>query len=225
LLASYYDSEAAGYDGTRGGDARADEAATAILRLLPPSVRVVLDVVGMAAIAATRLPGQVILGDAAHLPLAGHSVDAVTAIWLLHLLDATTVAQVIAESARVLRPGGTFIATVDKAQAHYATDDDVAAVLAPVWQATRQPSTDHETRIAELAGAHGLTMTGRTTFTGTGQARSPAGWMDYLRSPTSGWLTRCDKDRVAELRGQLASLPDQHRPRTAPTYRLVAFAG
>lgn len=241
---SYYDGEAGRYDETRGGDARADETASAILRLLPQSARVVLDVAGgtgivgarlnrrvisldrsagMAAIAATRLPGRVILGDAAHLPVAGHSVDAVTAIWLLHLLGATTVAQVIAAAARVLRPGGTLVTTVDKAKAHYATDDDVAAVLALVWQATRQPATDYATTIAELADAHGLTAAGRTTFTGTGQGRSPAGWMDYLRTPASGWRARCGADRVAELCEQLASLPDQHRPRAAPTYHLVAF--
>lgn len=43
---SYYDSEAHRYDSSRGGPARADAAAAAITRLLPPSARTVLDVAG-----------------------------------------------------------------------------------------------------------------------------------------------------------------------------------
>lgn len=242
---SYYDSAAARYDDTRGGEPRANAAADAILRLLPPSARLVLDVAGgtgivgarldrrvicldssagMAAIAATRLPGQVVRGDATRLPLATGSVDAVTAIWLLHLLDEQSTAAALAAAARVLRPGGTLITTTDKANAHYTADDDATDVLGPVWRATRPPATDGVDRITELAAAQGLAPIGRTTFTGLGQGRAPAQWRTHLQDPTSGWLKRCGQDQVAHLTQRLAALPDQHRPRTDPEYQLIAYS-
>jgi SAM-dependent methyltransferase len=244
LLQSYYDSEAARYDDTRGGEPRANAVADAILRLLPPSARLVLDVAGgtgivgarldrrvicvdssagMAAIAATRLPGQVVRGDATRLPLAAGSVDAVTAIWLLHLLDEQSSADVLTAAARVLRPGGTLITTTDKSDAHYTADDDVADVLGPAWRATRPQATDGVDRITELAAAQGLAPVGRTTFTGLGQGRAPAQWRTHLQDPTSGWLNRCGPDRIAHLSQRLAALPDQHRPRTDPEYHLMAY--
>ncbi len=244
MLQSYYDSESPRYDRTRGGEARAAAAAAAILELLPSAARTVLDVAGgtgivgarlgrrvisldrsfgMATVAASRLPGRVVLGDAARLPVASHSVDAVTTVWLLHLLN--DAAEVIAGVARVLRPGGVFITTVDKSAAHYETEDDVGAVLGPVWRATHAPATDSLPTVTALADRHGLALVGETTFTGVGQARGPAGWIEFLADPMSGWLARCGADRVAELRKRLAALPDQTHPRSQPTYHLVAFTG
>jgi SAM-dependent methyltransferase len=244
LLQSYYDSEAARYDDTRGGEPRANAAADAILRLLPPSARLVLDVAGgtgivgarldrrvicldssagMAAIAAARLPGQVVLGDATRLPLATDSVDAVTTIWLLHLLDEQASADVLAAAARVLRPGGTLITTTDKSDAHYTAADDVTDVLGPAWRATRPAATDGVDRISELAAAQGLAPVGRTTFPGLGQGRTPVEWRALLQDPMSGWLNRCGPDQVAHLSRRLAALPDQHRQRTDPEYQLVAY--
>lgn len=171
---SYYDDEAVRYDATRGGAARAAAAAAAVESLLPDGARLVLDVAGgtgivgsrlhrtvvsvdrsagMSAFAATRLPGRVVLGDGTALPFADGSVDAVTAIWLLHLLDERNSARVVAEVARVLRPGGTFVTTVNKSAAHHPD------ALAP-----RRPTDD----VARLTGM-GLAPVGRTTFTGIGQ--------------------------------------------------------
>ncbi|MGH3150821.1 MAG: class I SAM-dependent methyltransferase, partial [Streptosporangiaceae bacterium] len=109
-----YDREAARYDATRGGDARAQAAADAIetlltgleadparifdvgcgtgivtARLARPtrSVAGVDRSGGMAAVAAARLPGRITLGDGSRLPLRRESVDAVTMVWLLHLLN------------------------------------------------------------------------------------------------------------------------------------------
>lgn len=181
-----YDREAAWYDETRGGEPRAKAAADAIAGLLPAGCRVVLDVAGgtgivsgalaaygysvvvcdrstgMLRVACTRLPGRAVAGDATALPLADSAVDAVTIIWLLHLLpDAEPV---LAECVRVLRPGGVLLTTVDKSAAHRAADgwtDPHAA----------KEATDARPRIESLAAGLGLVLHGETTFLGLGQGR------------------------------------------------------
>jgi 2-polyprenyl-3-methyl-5-hydroxy-6-metoxy-1,4-benzoquinol methylase len=89
-----YDKEAARYDATRGGDARADAAAGAIATLLPESAGLIVDLAcgtgivttrlagpgrsvlgidrssGMVRVAAGRLPGRVAVGDATCAPAA-----------------------------------------------------------------------------------------------------------------------------------------------------------
>jgi ubiquinone/menaquinone biosynthesis C-methylase UbiE len=109
----------------------------------------------MAGVAAGRLPGRVALGDVTRLPLAGRSVDAVTMVWLLHLLGAAGSAAAVAEAERVLRPGGTLITTVNKNGA------------------ARAGQTDDLDRVVEIGGRVGLELAGRTTFVGFGQGMSP----------------------------------------------------
>ncbi|HEY3749465.1 MAG TPA: class I SAM-dependent methyltransferase [Pseudonocardiaceae bacterium] len=229
----YYETEAVRYDRSRGGDARAEAAAQAVREFLPEDARLVLEVAGgtgivgsrlgrtvfsvdrspaMSAIAATRLPGRVLIGDASRLPLVTGAVDAVSIIWLLHLLP--DAAPVIAEAARVLRPGGTLITTVHKSDAHYRTPDDVGDLLGPVH---RSSGTDSVATLTELAERNGCTLTGRTTFTGLGQGRSPSQWQRYLAEPGNGWHD------VGELVGKLAELPDQDRARSDPEFPVVAF--
>ena len=118
-----YDREAARYDATRGGDARASAAADAIETLLslamgeaPTALTSIVDIgcgtgivtarlprpgrsvigidrsSGMAAIAATRMPGRITLGDVTRLPLASGSVQVVMMMWLLHLLNRAIIA-------------------------------------------------------------------------------------------------------------------------------------
>lgn len=180
-----YDREAAWYDSTRGGEPRARAAAGALASLLPPGVRTVADVaggtgivsallaahgysvvvcdrsVGMLRVAAERLPGRAVAGDAtAALPFRTGSLDAVTIVWLLHLLP--DAAPVLAECARALRPGGVLLTTVDKSAAHRAAEGlDVKATDA----------TDARPRIERLAGELGLAPHGETTFVGHGQGR------------------------------------------------------
>jgi SAM-dependent methyltransferase len=154
-----YDREAARYDATRGGDARADAAAHAIGTLLPAAAggtariadvgcgtgivtarllrpgRSVIGIdrsAGMAAVAATRLPGHITLGSVTRLPLASGSVNVVTMVWLLHLLGEAEAAAAVAEAGRVLSPGGLLITTVGKNDAAFGLADDAAAILGPV---------------------------------------------------------------------------------------------
>jgi SAM-dependent methyltransferase len=163
----------------------------------------------MLAVAATRLPGRVLVGDATRLPVASGSVDAVLMVWLLHLLDDATPA--LEEAVRVLKPGGRLITTVDKSSAYFAAPSDIASATAP-WRAD-QKATDRFDLVAATLRQHGLRPVGESTFPGIGQGRSPRQW----REAKPRWARNSDADRA------LASLPDQDRPRPEPIYRLIAF--
>ncbi|GAB3401396.1 class I SAM-dependent methyltransferase [Flindersiella endophytica] len=184
-----YDREAAWYDSTRGGEPRANAAADALAALLPAGVRTVVDLAGgtgivsarlaahgysvvvcdrsagMLRVAAGRLPGRAIAADATvALPFRTGSLDAVTIVWLLHLLP--DAAPVLAECARVLRPGGALLTTVDKSAAHRAAEGRPDPDPDTVARAT-----DARPLIERLAAGHGLLPHGETTFPGHGQGR------------------------------------------------------
>jgi len=174
-----YALEADRYDATRGGNARAESAAVAITELVPhPGT--LLDVAGGTGIvsrrmaarghqvavtdlviemlrpAQVRLPGAVACMDADRLAMADACLDTVTMIWLLHLVE--NAEPMIAEAARVLRPGGHLVTTVDKAAANGALRD--------------KPSDARE-HVTTLAAKHGMAFAGETTFVGIGQRGDP----------------------------------------------------
>ncbi|MGW2562333.1 class I SAM-dependent methyltransferase [Streptomyces sp. NPDC001514] len=235
-----YDVEAAVYDATRGGVPRAAAAAAAVLSLVPQTARSLLDIgcgtglvterlgrsglrvfgadsaPGMARIAAARV-GTVLLADVRRLPLPDASVDAVSAVWLLHLVrDARAI---VAEAARVLRPGGVFVATVDKDAGH-DIGSDIDAVLAP-YRTTE--AYDRADRIEAFGAVHGLGPAGETHFTGHGQGRSPRQVAQaLLRGEYASRLTA--RGVIAEkLAAELRALPDPDEPRPEPRYRLLAL--
>ncbi|PWI14285.1 SAM-dependent methyltransferase [Streptomyces sp. Act143] len=240
-----YDKEADAYDATRGGEPRAAAAADAVLGLIPPAAGRLLDVAcgtgivtrrfatarpalrvtgadltyGMARRAAARLPGAIVLGDSRRLPFPDGVFDAVTSVWLLHLIhDPDHTRGIVAECARVLRPGGVYVTTVDKAAAH-DVGSDIDAVLAP---RPRRPAPDAARRVESYAAAQGLVAAGRARFTGLGQGRSPRRTAADLRR---GWFTTLPPGdrRTEELAVRLAALPDQDRPRADPVFALRAF--
>jgi SAM-dependent methyltransferase len=242
-----YDAEADRYDATRGGAARGQAAADAVLDLLPGDARVLVDVGcgtgvvtqyvvrpsltvigvepsrGMATKAATRLP--VILGSAERLPLHDDTVDAVSLIWILHLLDDPRPA--IAEIARVLRPGGALIATVDKDAGH-VVGSDIDALLAPY---RRGAATDDFGRICGYARECDLIPVGETAFAGRGMGLSPR---DAAQRVRDGYFASALNQPGAAARGipadaadllarALEDLPEPSTPRPEPVFRLVAF--
>ncbi|MGW7065535.1 class I SAM-dependent methyltransferase [Streptomyces sp. NPDC054855] len=238
-----YGKEADRYDASRGGEPRAAAAAAAVLGLLPPHARTLLDVAcgtglvtrslagaglrvtgvdsahNMARMASGRLPGSVVLGDSRQLPFPDDSFDAVCAVWLLHLLSgADEAAAVVAECARVLRPGGVFVTTVDKAAAH-DVGSDIDAVLAP---RPVGPAVDRAQAVEAYAAARGLTPAGGARFRGHGQGRTPRSTADDLGR---GWFTRVPPDSplAARLAKGLAALPDQEDPRPEPRFTLASF--
>lgn len=240
-----YAKEAAAYDATRGGEPRAAAAAAAVLGLLPDGTRSLLDVAcgtgivtrrlaaerpglrvtgadltpGMARLAASRLPDAVVVADSRRLPFCDGTFDAVTSVWLLHLLaEPADVRRVVAECARVLRPGGVYVTTVDKAAAHdVGSDIDEVLALRP-----RRTASDADRVVTEYAAEHGLLPAGREVFAGVGQGRSPRQTIADLRR---GWFTllRPEDPRTEALAVRLAELPDQDRPRTDPRFELRAF--
>nr|WP_281388992.1 class I SAM-dependent methyltransferase [Kribbella qitaiheensis] len=189
----YDDAEAARYDETRGGTERAQAAAAAVQSLLPVGGRVVELAVGTGIVAAelvalgnlvhgvdlstamlrhakVRLPGHVLAADATQLPFADYRCDAVVAVWLLHLLDDSD--PVLAEVARVLRPGGVFITTTEKSEtSRYA--------------AGRTPA-DHRSQDAlphliARAAQYGLALDGATTFPGPPKGTVPPATYPLIR--------------------------------------------
>jgi septum formation protein len=175
-LPDYYDQEADRYDESRGGHERARAAAGALHRLLPDR-GTVLDVAagtgivgaelaalghlvhgadlsqGMLLKARIRLPGHIVRADAAALPVADGSVAAVTAVWLLHMLEDTDA--VLAEAARVLRPDGVLLTTVDKTESHRVADGRGPA---------DGRAADGLASLTARAERYGLELTGATTF-------------------------------------------------------------
>ncbi|MGX1134404.1 SAM-dependent methyltransferase [Streptomyces glaucescens] len=240
-----YGQEAERYDVSRGGEPRAEAAAEGVLAFVPDGTRTLLDlacgtgivtrrlaaaragtrVVGvdltdeMVHLAAARLPGAVLRADARRLPFPDGRFDAVTSVWLLHLLpDADAVRAVVAECARVLRPGGVYVTTVDKAAAHNV-GSDIDAVLAT---RPRAHAVDEAAAVEAYAAEHGLRPAGQARFPGRGQGRSPRRTIADLRRGWFGTLPPGDP-RADGFAERLAALPDQDRPRPDPWFTLRAF--
>lgn len=182
MTAGYYDREATRYDDSRGGLDRARRAADAVAALVPTAGRtldvgggtgivsaelaaqgrdvLVVDLsVGMLRLAAGRLPGRVAAGRADRLPVSASSVDLVTAIWVLHLLPVDQADAVVAEAARVLRPGGHLVTTVDKPLAH----------------GREAAEADARDRVLAVAGRARLTAVGQSAFSGRSEWGSSSG--------------------------------------------------
>lgn len=237
-----YDVEAAHYDATRGGVPRADAAAAAVLGLVPETARTLLDIgcgtglvtqrlnrsglrvhgadasSGMARIAASRVGPTIVRADVAQLPFRDESLDAVSAVWLLHLARIASHA-VVAEAARVLRPGGVFVTTVDKDAGH-DVGSDIDGLLTP--HRTGTPS-DRADLITSYAARHGLVPVAEARFPGHGQGRTPLAAADAVRRGRfESWLSLTGRP-AEQLAASLAALPDPELPRADPEYRLLAL--
>ncbi|MEW1640677.1 class I SAM-dependent methyltransferase [Streptomyces sp. NPDC091219] len=240
-----YDKEADAYDETRGGEPRAAAAADAVLGLVPRDARHLLDVAcgtgivtrrlaaarpglrvtgldtapAMTRTAAARLPGAILLADSRRLPFPDGVFDAVTTVWLLHLAEGPAdVGAIIAECARVLRPGGVYVTTVDKAAAHdVGSDIDDLLAARP-----RRPAQDRPDHVRTFAADHGLRLAGSARFRGHGQGRSPRSTVADLRR---GWFTMLPPGEplTEGFAARLESLPDQERPRPDPEFTVLAF--
>lgn len=125
-----FDRIAERYEATRGGLDRGRRFAAAMAPYLTPASTVLEICVGTGAIAkpladaghsvvgldlsrpmldvaATRLPGMLVHGDATVLPMKEHSVDAVIAVWAVHVVGDFDA--LVEEVRRVLRPNGVWL--------------------------------------------------------------------------------------------------------------------
>ncbi len=171
----------------------------------------------MAARAAARLGaggGAVVLGEAGALPVGDSVADAVVAVWVLQLLAKPVAEAAVREAARVLRPGGSLVTTVDKNAAAFAEPSDVAELLGPYARAY-----PHADAAARLTALDGLTVTGEAHFTGFGQGRTPREWGRALRSGPQ-WCPESERERLAR---EAEALPEPDVPRPDPRYRLLRF--
>jgi len=171
-----FDRVADRYDETRGGEERGRLLAREIDPLLDRT-RPVLEigvgtglvalglrefghrVVGvdlslpMAVRATDRLGSVVAVGDAMRLPVADAALDQAVSVWVLHLVGDQSA--VLAEVARVLRPGGRYVV----APGHLARpEDELGAIL---WDLDRlldpgNERVDDAERLRSLAPAAGL---------------------------------------------------------------------
>ncbi|MGW0947357.1 class I SAM-dependent methyltransferase [Streptomyces sp. NPDC002623] len=240
-----YDKEAERYDVSRGGEPRAAAAAEGVLGLVPVQARSLLDVAcgtgivtrrlaagraglrvtgvdrapAMARHAAARLPGAVVLADGRRLPFREGEFHAVSSVWLLHLVeDPVDARRIVAECARVLRPGGTYVTTVDKGASHnVGSDIDVVLASRP-----RRPASDTAALVESYAVGCGLVPAGQARFPGRGQGRSPRRAIADLRR---GWFVTLPPGHplADDFAARLAALPDQDRPRPDPAFTLRAF--
>ncbi|MFC5954871.1 class I SAM-dependent methyltransferase [Streptomyces pratens] len=240
-----YDEEAGRYDTSRGGEPRAAAAAQAVLDLVPPGARDLLDIAcgtgivtrrfpsaraglrvtgvdlsaSMTRRAAARLPGAVVRADSRQLPFGNARFDATVSVWLLHLQSGPDdVRALVKECARVLRPGGVYVTTVDKAASHNV-GSDIDAVLSA---RPRSPVRDAAADVVACAAEHGLVPAGQAVFRGHGQGRSPRRTIADLRR---GWfVTLPPGSPLADaFAARLTALPDQDRPRPDPVFHLRAF--
>jgi len=129
-----FDPIAARYDATRGGEGRGVLIADVLRPWLPTEGTVVEIGVGTAIVAAAvardgptvigldlsaamldiaarRFPGPLVQADAAAVPVRTGSVDAVAAVWVLHLVG--DLPGVFAECRRMLRTGGSLAAVTN----------------------------------------------------------------------------------------------------------------
>lgn len=118
---------------------------------------------GMLAVAREALPGVALVeADARRLPLADSSVDLVTCVTGLHLIPGTD--RVLAEWARVLRPGGTVVtatfAEFDPSRHHR----EVVASRTVPYPMQHDPFRSPESLGATVAGA-GFVVGRHTTWT------------------------------------------------------------
>ncbi len=243
-----FDRVAAEYDATRGGDERGAAVAAALAAYLGPAGRVLevgvgtgvvaaalqragVDVVGvdlspaMLRRAAQRLGARVAVADALRLPVRAGGVDAVYAVWVLHLV--ADVAAVLDEAARVLRPGGRLV--VVPGRPLRPGGGDVGAHLWQMWrrlQPEGRPDDPH--RVSRLAARAGLHLEAQAELTSPHRRATPAQVAQLIAARSFSVLWDVDdatwRREVEPTLAALRALPDQDRVRAgADRYAVLVF--
>lgn len=241
-----FDRMADQYDATRGGEPRGYLVAEDVGPHLPKGrlleigvgtgliaaafVALGWDVVGvdlsakMLAYAARRVPGRVARADASRLPVADGSVDACLAVHVMHLVgDAQAV---MAEAARVLRPGGRLAVVRGGNNADLSDISEVmASMQAQLEKGGFQERQAQVEALPTMAEKVGLRLVENLTIEREVGQSTPAQAADGVEQrlssrfwdlPDDAWSAIVEPT-IARLRG----LPDQDRPRPSTLHSPV----
>jgi SAM-dependent methyltransferase len=238
-----FDRVAGTYDDTRGGMERGRRTAEILDGLLPPGPLLEVGVgTGLVAAALTergrtpvgvdlsqpmleraraRLGSRVAVGDALRLPVRTGAVAGVCLVHVLHLV--AEIPGTLAEVARVLRPGGTLVAT---AFPRNVVEGDLSSELTRLQHRfgvqDRPDDPDVVLRQAEAAGFAAAFRRDEP-----GYPTTPRGAADRIESRSPAWTWSIDddvweRDMPAAI-ARLRALPDQDRVRPGRGPSILAF--
>ena len=239
-----FDRVAATYDATRGGMERGRRLAAVIAGLLPsrgPLLEVGVgtgtvsaglaelgrDMVGvdlslpMLAVARERLPGRIAAADALRLPVRTGSVAGACLVHVLHLV--ADIPGTLAEAARVLRPGGTLVATGLSGE---PGQGDLAEEFGRMQERLGDTRRDDDPDlIIRLAAAAGFDLVDRREE--PARPLSPRAAADMTEARSMAWTWSVDAETWAAVVGptlaRVRALPDQDRPRPGRGPTLLTF--
>lgn len=197
-----FDRVAHEYDETRGGEPRGRSFAAMIEPRLSGDDGLVLEVgvgTGLVALGLSHLGRKavgvdlsepmlrralargvpVVRGDAMRLPIADGSVDDAYLVWVLHLVG--DMGAVVAEVARVLRPGGRCQLVISDSD---PPDDEIAEIFRTMWEALRGPRPDDADTVRLLGEEAGLRFVERAVVEGGEFEETPAGLADRIENRT-----------------------------------------
>jgi len=239
-----FDRVAATYDATRGGMERGRRLAAVIAGLLPargPLLEVGVgtgtvsaglaelgrDMVGvdlshpMLAVARERLPGRIAAADALRLPVRTSSVAGACLVHVLHLV--ADVPQTLAEVARVLRPGGTLVATGLSGE---PGQGDLAEEFGGMQERLGNTRRDDDPDlIIRRAADAGFDLVDRREE--PARPMSPRAAADMTEARSMAWTWSIDAETWAAVvepaLARVRALPDQDRPRPGRGPTLLTF--
>lgn len=239
-----FDRVAATYDATRGGMERGRRLASVLAGLLPsrgPLLEVGVgtgtvsaglaelgrDMVGvdlslpMLAVARERLPGRIAAADALRLPVRTGSVAGACLVHVLHLV--ADVPQTLAEVARVLRPGGTLVATGLSGE---PGQGDLAEEFGGMQERLGNTRRDDDPDlIIRRAADAGFDLVDRREE--PARPMSPRAAADMTEARSMAWTWSIDAETWAAVvepaLARVRALPDQDRPRPGRGPTLLTF--
>lgn len=228
-----FDRIADRYDETRGGERRGQRMASEIDPNLG-SAQPVLEVgVGTGVVAAglarlgravvgvdisaemltrahDRLGSRIARADAHALPVPGAAVDAAYLVWVLHLV--ADPAAVVAECARVLRPGGRLVVAAGRVRA----DHGDMTVYNDALDALRNARPDTAEATIDWAGSAGLRLAAHRELEEDHES-TPAQFADVLEQRVFSFIWDLDDQTWAEVVQPaidgLRALPNPMQPR------------